>query len=100
MMIAFKGTDKDMKCRGGFQYELGKTYMDEGAIHCGSKGFHSCEIPMDVWSYFAPTEGSRFFCCEVGGKIDRGDKDSKIASSELMLKAEIGILGIMTAQIE
>jgi len=39
-MITFKGTDKDMKCRGGFQYEIGKTYTDDGAIRCGDKGFH------------------------------------------------------------
>lgn len=24
-MITYKGTDKDMKCHGGFQYELGKS---------------------------------------------------------------------------
>ena len=99
-MVTFKGTDKDMKCHGGFQYELEKTYMDDGAIHCGDKGFHSCEAPMDVWSYFAPIDGNRFFSCEADGEIDRSDKDGKIASSELTLKSEIGISGIITAQIE
>jgi len=100
MMLTFKGTDKEMKCRGGFQYEIGKTYTDDGAIRCGDKGFHSCEVPMDVWSYFAPTDRRRFFSCEADGEIDRSNEDSKIASSELTLKAEIGILGIIKAQIE
>ena len=99
-MITFKGTDKDMKCRGGFQYEIGKTYTDDGAIRCEDKGFHSCEVPMDVWSYFAPTDRRRFFSCEADGEIDRSNADSKIASSELTLKAEIGISGIIKAQIE
>lgn len=100
LMVTFKGTDKDMKCHGGFQYELEKTYMDDGAIRCGNKGFHSCEVPMDVLTYFRPSEGRRFFSCEADGKIDRCDEDSKIASSELTLKAEIGLVGLIKAQIE
>ena len=99
-MATYKGTDKDMKCHGGFQYELEKTYMDDGAIRCGNKGFHSCEVPMDVLTYFQPSEGRRFFSCEADGKIDRCDEDSKIASSELTLKAEIGLVGLIKAQIE
>ncbi len=99
-MVTFKGTDKDMKCHGGFQYELEKTYMDDGAIRCGNKGFHSCEVPMDVLTYFRPSEGRRFFSCEADGRIDRCDEDSKIASSELTLKAEIGLVGLIKAQIE
>ena len=55
---------------------------------------------MDVWSYFSPTDRRRFFSCEADGEIDRSNEDSKIASSELTLKAEIGILGIIKAQIE
>lgn len=99
-MVTFKGTDKDMKCHGGFQYELEKTYMDDGAIRCGNKGFHSCEVPMDVLTYFRASEGRRFFSCEADGRIDRCDEDSKIASSELTLKAEIGLVGLIKAQIE
>ena len=73
IMVTYKGTDKDMKCRDGFQYEIGKTYTDDGAIRCGDKGFHSCGAPMDVWSYFAPIDGNRFFSCEADGEIDRSD---------------------------
>ena len=99
-MVTFKGTDKDMKCHGGFQYELEKTYMDDGAIRCRNKGFHSCEVPMDVLTYFRPSEGRRFFSCEADGRIDRCNEDIKIASSELTLKAEIGLVGLIKAQIE
>lgn len=45
MVEVFKGTDKDMKCRG-MQYELGKKVVSDDAIRCGSKGFHSCEAPL------------------------------------------------------
>jgi hypothetical protein len=102
-ITTYKGTDKDMKC-WGYQYEIGKTVESDGAIRCGDKGFHSCETPMDVLSYYGPVTGNRYFECEASGKIDKpkpddGD-DSKIASSELKLKAEIGLAGIIKAQID
>ena len=95
----YKGTDKDMKCRG-MQYELGKTEKTDGAIRCGNKGFHSCETPLDVLRYYSIKDGNRFFEAEAGGKIDRtGADDSKIASSELTIKAEIGLPGLIKAQV-
>ena len=99
-MKVYKGTDKDMKCRG-MQYELGKTARSDGAVRCGNKGFHSCEAPLDVLKYYDAKSGNRFFEAEAGGEIDRaGADDSKIASSELTLKAEIGLPGLVKAQIE
>ena len=99
-MKVYKGTDKDMKCRG-MQYELGKTERSDGAIRCGDNGFHSCEAPLDVLRYYGIKDGNRFFEAEAGGKIDRtGADDSKIASSELTLKAEIGLPGLIRAQVE
>ena len=96
----YKGTDKNMKCRG-MQYELGETKKDTGAIRCGNKGFHSCEAPLDVLQYYSALDGNRFFEAEAGGVIDRsGADDSKIASSELTLKAEIGLPGLIKAHIE
>lgn len=53
-MIVYKGTDKDMKCRG-FQFDLGKEYVEEEAKLC-EKGFHGCEYPLDVFSYYAPAD--------------------------------------------
>lgn len=98
-MITYKGTDQDMKCHGGFQYELGKKYEDDGAIRCGGRGFHSCKAPLDVFRYFAPNK-SRYFVCESGGTVDEDDEDSKIASSELTLTAEIGIPGLVKAHTD
>ena len=99
ILEVFKGTDKDMKCHNDFQYELGKTVTDDDAIRCGNKGFHSCEAPFDVLRYFGLRNGNRFFRAEAGGKIDRsGARDSKLASSELTLTAEIGLPGLIKAQ--
>ena len=100
LLKVFKGTDKDMKCRG-MQYEIGKTETADGAIRCGDKGFHSCEAPLDVLQYYPMRDGNRYFVAEAGGKIDRtGAEDSKLASSELTLKAEIGIKDLIKAHFE
>ena len=99
-MKVYKGTGKDMKCRG-FQYELGVTVKSDDAIRCGNKGFHSCEAPFDVLRYYPNKDGNRFFVATAGGKIDRTDADdSKIASSELTLDKEISFDGLVRSQIE
>ena len=48
VLEVYKGTDKDMKCYGGYQYEIGRKETDTDAIRCGNKGFHSCEAPLEV----------------------------------------------------
>ena len=100
ILKVFKGTDKDMKCRG-MQYEIGKTEKSDDAIRCGNKGFHSCEAPFDVLKYYPMRDGNRYFVAEAGGKIDRtGADDNKLASSELTLKAEVSFKDLIKAQFE
>lgn len=99
-MKVYKGTDKNMQCRGK-QYVLGKKEVDDGAIRCGNKGFHSCEAPFDVLRYYPNINGNRFFEAEAGGTIDKKENnDTKLASSELTLKSEINFAGLVKAQIE
>ena len=99
-MIVYKGTDKNMQCRGK-QYVLGKKEVDDGAIRCGDKGYHSCEAPFDVLRHYPNINGNRFFEAEAGGEVDkRQTDDTKLASSELTLKSEINFAGLVKAQIE
>lgn len=99
-MKTYKGTDKNMQCRGK-QYVLGKKEVDDGAIRCGDKGYHSCEAPFDVLRYYPNINGNRFFEAEAGGKIDKAkNDDTKLASSKLTLKSEINFAGLVKAQIE
>ena len=94
---SYKGFDEDLKCRG-FQYEVGKEYEEEKAVACHS-GFHACEMPLDVFNHYAPS-GSRFCEVEQSGEFSSGGGDSKVASTKIKIGAEIGIPGLVKAQIE
>ena len=98
-MKAYKGMDKNMRCRE-FQYEPGKTYEQETATVCGP-GFHSCTVPLDVLRYYGLNKGNRFFEVEADGVIAmRESEDSKLASSKLTIGAEIGLPGLIKAHME
>ena len=99
-MKVYKATDKDMKCRG-FQYELGKTAEVEGDIELCEKGLHACEMPLDVLGYYAPGDGSRYFEAELEDVNSEGrSDDTKRVGKKLTLSAEIGIPGLVKAQVE
>ena len=95
-MKTYKGFDKDLKCRG-FQYEIGKEYEEEKAKACEC-GFHACEAPLDVLQYYHPRTGSRYCEVEQDGDLSR-DENSKVASTKIKIGAEIGIAGIVKAQV-
>lgn len=98
----FKGFDKDLKCRG-YQYEVGQDFQEEGKIEVCSKGFHFCENPFDVFSYYPPSAENginRYCVVEGGGSIDKDSDDTKIACSKLHISAEIGLKGLVEAGIK
>ena len=98
-MKVYKGTDKDMKCRG-FQYKLGETAVFDGDPHLCRAGLHACEQPIDVLNHYAPNE-SRYFEADAEEVTDeREPNDSKIVAKKMTLKAEIGVPGLVKAQIE
>ena len=94
----FKGFDENLKCRG-FQYEVGKDYHEEGKIETCESGFHFCQYPLDVFSYYPPA-GNRFCSVSGSGSASFDGGDSKVAVSDLKVKAEIGIAGLVKAAIE
>ena len=97
-MKVYKGTDENMVCNGK-QYMIGETAVEEKAIMCDC-GLHACEMPLDVLRYYPPN-CSRYFEAEADDVSDeRSSDDSKIVAKKMTLKAEIGIPGLVKAQIE
>ena len=96
-MKVYKGTDENMVCHGK-QYVLGETAIEEKAELCEC-GLHACEMPLDVLSYYPPNT-SRYFEAEADDVSDERGNDSKIVAKKMTLKAEIGIPGLVRAQVE
>ena len=90
---AYKAFDKNLQCRG-FQFEVGKTYEHDGPVKACESGFHACENPLDVWSYY-PLD-SRYAVVELGGYVSRHDGDSKIAAARITISAEIALTQIIS----
>lgn len=96
-MKAYKGFDKDLKCKG-FQYEVGKEYEEQDVILC-YKGFHACTAPLDVFKYYAPAT-SRYCEVEIDGEIEKATSDSKIVGTKIKIIREISLAELIDAQRE
>ena len=95
-MKAYKGFDKDLKCRR-FQYEVGKEYEEANAALC-KKGFHACENPLDTFRYYRPTD-SRYCEVDVDDNGERNSTDSKVCGKHIKISAEIGLKGVINAGV-
>ena len=95
-MKAYKGFDKDLKCRG-FQYEVGKEY-EEGSAELCNKGFHACENPLDTFRYYGPAD-SRYCEVDVDDNGERNGADSKVCGKHIKIGAEIGLKGVINAGV-
>ena len=98
-IISYKGMNSKMQCRG-MQYAVGKEFSVNGDIECCGNGLHACERPLDVFGYYAPGTGARYFRVEQSGDMARDGCDSKVASRKMRVDAEIGIPGLVKAHIE
>ena len=98
---SYKGFNRDMTCNPegvSFQYEEGKEYEEDNAEACEC-GFHACEMPLDVFSYYPPGT-SVYHEVEQSGKISRKEDGSKVASTKIKIGARLDIAGLVKAQIE
>ena len=97
-MKVYKGTDKDMRCKG-LQYEIGKAVTVDGDVKLCERGLYACEMPLDVLNY-SPPATSRYFESELEGVTAEKQNDTKRVGNRLELKAELSIAGLVKAQIE
>ena len=98
-VIAYKGFNSDLTCKG-FQYKIGEKYScDEKIILC-EKGFHACKEPLDVLNYYSEPD-SRYCIVEQSGEIIRCEhNNTKQVSSEIKIIKEIGLDGLVKAEVE
>ncbi len=97
-IISYKGFDSNLKCRD-FQFEVGKTYTHTGVVKACESGFHACENPWDVLSYYNIAD-SRFCVVEQSGDLQRHGDDSKIASASITISAELTLPEFIKACVD
>jgi hypothetical protein len=88
--MAYKGFDKNFKCRG-FQYEVGKTYIHEGEITLCKAGFHYCEDPLDIFKHYSPQWGARYCLVTPGGTIKHDLVNNKSVASKITIEQEVSL---------
>jgi hypothetical protein len=92
---AYKGFNRDMTCRG-FQFAEGGEYEENRAELCET-GFHACEIPHEIFRYYAPGKS-------VYRKVELGDVSEKKAKSKRVCKrikigAQVGLRHIVEISV-
>ena len=103
----YKGFDKDWKCKD-FQYKVGETAeMEKGkkltvCPNDSSKegGLHFCENPFHVLRYYPAKNGSKYAEVEGIGEALTHKEDSKVATSKLHVKVELGMNGLIKSGLK
>ena len=96
IVLGYKATDKDMKCRGK-QYAVGETYEHDGEISLCREGLHFCQNPLDVLDFYDLCD-SEFLSVEAHGKCESDDK--KTVTNKLKVTASIGLPGLIKASVD
>lgn len=81
-MIAYKGFDLGLRCRG-YQFSMGLNTTEKA--NCAANGFHCAENPLDCLSYYGNMECSEYYLVNAGGDVDEDNVDSKISCTELTI---------------
>ena len=97
-MKAYKGFDRNMRCRG-FQFAEGETYEEDKAELCET-GFHACTNPLDVLRYYSPVDGCEYHEVELEDVSEgRSSKDSKVCGKRIRIGAKLGIEELVDASV-
>jgi hypothetical protein len=102
MKIAYKGFDKDLKCRGE-QFQVGEIYSKNVELKtpklCTGDGYHYCNKLEDVYNHYTNKYGENRFCeIQVLGAFT-DDADKSITTSFKILR-ELTKQDLMLADLE
>lgn len=88
-MIAFKGFNKDLTCRG---YKFSKTKVNrEKAAKTVSCGLHCATNPLDCLTYYPNMENAVYYKVSAEGNVNEDGTDTKIACTEMRLLEELDL---------
>jgi hypothetical protein len=85
-MIAYKAFEPGLVCRG-YQFVMGLNITDKA--NCRANGFHSAENPLDCLTYYPNMDMAEYYLVDARGDINEDGDDSKIASTELIIRKKL-----------
>lgn len=86
-MIAYKGFEKNLSCRG---YQFKRYGINETTeANCRQNGFHCAENPLDCLVHYPNWRNSRYFVVKAFGDLDEDDRDTKISCTKIELIKEL-----------
>ena len=100
-MKGYKAFNKGLVCQGK-QYEVGKTFEEEGKRICEAGVMHFCETPFDVLDYYPLIDDKGDFTefAEVEASEPILRQDNKCATNKLHIKAKISFFDFIKAGID
>lgn len=81
-MIAYKGFEKGLVCRG-YQFVMGLNCTEQA--NCKENGFHCAENPLDCLTYYSNMDRSEYYIVNAGGDVHEDGTDTKISCTELTI---------------
>ena len=97
-MKAYKGFNADLTCtrgKGSFQYEIGKTYIENEA-KCAHNGFHCVEEPIEVLRWYSGSD-ARYCLVEASGDVNE-DGNDKISCTKMTIFKELTLEQLATLE--
>ena len=86
-MIAYKGFEKNLSCRG---YQFKRYGINETTeANCRQNGFHCAENPLDCLVHYPNWKKSTYFIVKAFGDLDEDDQDTKISCTKIELIEEL-----------
>ena len=98
----YKGFNQGLVCApvgNEFQYEIGKTYETDIPIKACNHGFHFCELPHQVFNFYAPGENHEFAIVTGSGKHDTSECD-KVVSSKITIEETVSVFDMVKVSVK
>ena len=97
-IVAYKGFNNDFSCLD-FQYEVGNEYKLDGEVVVCKSGFHACEKPIDVFSYYELSSHTRYAIVELWGDVVYACNKKKLCASCIKIVKELSLKEMITLAI-
>lgn len=92
MVKGYKVFESDWTCRG-FQYEVGKTFVEDVTPSVCSCGFHFCEHLIDCFLYYTFDPKNKVAEVVALGDVDRGD--NKSCTNKIQIVRELSWIEVL-----